>query len=229
MTQVTTTPFTTLDADVRSRLLEMGTATVSDALDRLAIAGTCLGIATIDPGFRLVGIARTVRYAPCGLRSGSVGDYVDDLAPGEVAVLDNAGRPDATVWGDILTEVANAAGLAGTVIDGVCRDSALCTELGYPVYARGRFMRTGKDRVQVEELDGPVSIGGVRVEAGDVLLGDADGVLAIPHERLTEVLDSAARIYTAEEQIRAAVRSGRGLREARIEFGYHTLQSRDGS
>ena len=65
-------------------------------------------------------------------------------------MLDNGGRENATVWGDILTWVAHARGIAGTVIDGACRDTHLSRELGYPIFSRSYSMRTGKDRVQVE-------------------------------------------------------------------------------
>jgi hypothetical protein len=61
-----------------------------------------------------------------------------------VIVLANNGRDDVTVWGDILTEVAHRKGIAGTVIDGINRDVALCLELNYPIYSRESWMRTGK-------------------------------------------------------------------------------------
>lgn len=207
-------------------LQAFGTASVSDALDKLGIDGACLGIVPVDPDFRMIGTARTVRYASSGTRKGSVGDYIDDYGSGTVAVLDNGGRTDATVWGDILTEFAHSNRLAGTVIDGVCRDSAVCRELNYPVYARGRYMRTGKDRVQVEELDGPVTIGGIRVDPGDILLGDADGVIVLPAVELERITETAAQIDAVEEQIREAVRSGMPLLEARTRLGYHSLQRR---
>ncbi|MFE7243119.1 RraA family protein [Streptomyces sp. NPDC057580] len=213
--------------DVRSDVfLALGTATLSDAMDRLGIEGTCLGIAPIDPDFTLVGRARTVRYGPCGTQKGTVGDFIDDFSAGTVAVLDNAGRPDCTVWGDILTEYAHRNALAGTVIDGVCRDGALSRSLRYPVFSRGRYMRTGKDRVQVEELDGPVVIGGVRVVPGDLLVGDGDGVVVVPAPHEQQVFEVAVSIDEREEKIREAVRSGSPLAAARERFGYHSLQTR---
>ena len=70
-------------------LCRMDTTTVSDALDKLGIAGQCLGIKPLDPGFRAAGPAFTIRYVPCGTRGGTVGDYIDDLGPGTVVALDN--------------------------------------------------------------------------------------------------------------------------------------------
>jgi 4-hydroxy-4-methyl-2-oxoglutarate aldolase len=141
-------------------------------------------------------------------------------------VLDNGGRVDATVWGDILTEIAHRRGIAGTVIDGINRDVSLCLELHYPVYSRASWMRTGKDRVQVEGTNVPVNIGNARVQAGDLLRGDADGVIVIPREHEERVLVAAEEIAAAEERIRQAVRAGARLDEARRQFRYHQLQTR---
>lgn len=199
---------------------------VSDALDRLGIPGQCAGIRPLDRAFRIAGRAFTIRYVPAGTSHGTVGDYVDDLEPGQVPVLDNAGRMDTTVWGDLLTATAHRMGLAGTVIDGICRDSDRSIELGYPIFSRGHWMRTGKDRVQADAYQVPVSIGGVRVEPGDFLVGGADGVVAVPASRATQVLDAAREISASEDRIRAAVMAGARLDEARASAGYHDLQHR---
>ena len=212
--------------DLLAGFAAVDTSHVSDALDRLGLAGQCLGLRPLDRLFRLVGRAFTVRYVPVGVERGSVGDYIDDLGPGQVVVLDNAGRLDCTVWGDLLTATAHQRGVAGTVIDGVCRDSDRSLELGYPIYCRGTWMRTGKDRVRVDGYDVAVSIGGVRVEPGDVLVGDADGVVAVPAGRAAEVLVAAAEIRDTEDQIRRAVEAGKSLTDARAAFGYHKLQAR---
>lgn len=204
----------------------MDTTTVSDALDKMGIAGQCQGLKPLDPLFRIAGPAFTIRYVPCGTRGGTVGDYIDDLPPGTVVVLDNQGRMDATVWGDILTIVASRKGLGGTVIDGVCRDAPRAHELKYPIFARGSHMRTGKDRVAVDAIQVSVSIGGVRVDPGDLVLGDWDGVVVVPRERLQEVADVAGRIAQAEERIRAAVEQGERLDLARRTQGYHHLQTK---
>ena len=91
-----------------------------------------------------------------------MGDDIDDVPVGGVVVLDNGGRENATVWGDILTMVAHRRGIEGTVIDGARRDVHLALELQYPIYSRSYSMRTGKDRVQVEATGGPVNIADVQ-------------------------------------------------------------------
>jgi regulator of RNase E activity RraA len=212
--------------DLLTRLRALSTSGVSDALDRLGIPGQALGIAPLDRSSRIAGRAWTLRYGPVGQDRGTVGDYIDDLGPDDVVVLDNQGRVDATVWGDLLTVTAHRRGIAGTVIDGVCRDVDRSLTLGFPIFARGNWMRTGKDRVRVEATGVPVSIGGVRVEPGDLLLGDGDGLVVVPAARAEEVLAAAEEIERAEDAIRVAVEAGSSLREARQEAGYHDLQTR---
>jgi 4-hydroxy-4-methyl-2-oxoglutarate aldolase len=214
-----------VDANV-ARVQRLDTATLSDALDRLGIPGQCLGIKPRDPHFRTAGRAVTLRYVPAGGKPGNVGDYIDDVAPGSVLVLDNGGREDATVWGDILTLVAHRRGIAGTVIDGPCRDIHLCLELGYPVFSRSFSMRTGKDRVQLDAINVPVMVGGATVTPGDLIRGDADGVIAIPRAMENQVLNTAEQIAEAEQAIRDAVLAGGRLDDARKKFGYFKLQSK---
>ena len=208
------------------RAAKLDTATLSDALDRHGLIGQCSKIKPRSSAFRMAGRAWTLRYGPAGQPAGTVGDYIDDLGPGTVIVLDNGGREDCTVWGDILTEIASRKGIAGTLIDGISRDVSLCLELQYPVFSRDHWMRTGKDRVQVEATQVPVNIGNVRVCPGDLVRGDADGVVVIPVAFEDRVLAAAEQIQSAEDAIRASVRGGMSLREAREKHKYHQLQTR---
>lgn len=206
------------------RAANLETATLSDALDKLGIAGQCLGIKPLDQKQRLAGRAFTLFYAPTG-PGGTVGDFIDDVPPGAVVAIDNGGRADATVWGDILTLCAHRRGLGGTVIDGACRDTHLALDLGYPLYSRSYSMRTGKDRVQLEAVQTTINVGDARVSPGDILRGDSDGVIVIPRNREDEVLDTAEAIDAAEKRIRDAILAGSRLDEARKNQGYHKLQT----
>lgn len=200
------------------------TTTLSDAMDRLGIAGQTFGIQPLDRSFRMVGRAFTVRTIPVAVVSGTVGDYIDDVPEGSVVVLDNGGRTDATVWGDILTIMSHRKGLAGTVIHGVCRDASRSLELGYPIFSRGVSMRTGRGRVQADGYQVSVSLGDVRVEPGDLLAGDGDGVVVIPRAREEEVLKLAAEIAESEDRIRQEIEQGSRLDEARKRHRYFTAQ-----
>jgi 4-hydroxy-4-methyl-2-oxoglutarate aldolase len=199
---------------------------LSDALDALGIAGQVEGLHAIGPNAALCGPAFTVRMTPVGEVPGSVGDYIDDVEAGAVVVIDNAGRTDTTVWGGLLTYTAGRRGIAGTVIDGVCRDSAELRTVPYALFARATHMRTGKDRVQAESYNVPVSLGTARVRPGDWIVGDRDGVVVVPAGAVERVLALAEQIESAERRIRQAVSEGMRLDEARRLNGYHTLQTR---
>ena len=203
---------------------KLSVAAVSDAMDRLGVVGQCLGIQSIHQGNKLAGRAFTIKYIPCGTVKGTVGDYIDDVPPGDVVVLDNAGRFDCTVWGDILTAVAHKRGIGGTVVHGVCRDVARSFELNYPIFSRAKYTRTGKDRVQVDGMNVPVSMGEVQVQAGDVMLGSDDGVLLVPREKEQEILALAQSISAAEDLILQSALSGMRLDEARKIHKHHELQ-----
>lgn len=215
------------DRSVLERFRSLSTANVSDALDRLRLPGSALGIAPLAKGQRLAGRAFTVKYLPVGPSRGTVGDYIDEIEPGQVVVLDNGGRLHCTVWGDILTAVAHARGVAGTVIYGVCRDVARAFELGYPIYSCGRFMRTGKDRMEIAGTDIPVTLGDVQVRPGDLLVGDDDGVVVVPREHEERVLEIATQIAELEDRILDEALKGTPLKEARTKHGYHVLQRSD--
>lgn len=203
----------------------LDTAGVSDALDKLGIHGQAYGIAPLaDYDKVTVGPAFTVKYVPATLPAGSVGDFIDEVTPGDVVVIDNDGRQDCTVWGDIMTQYAGMREIAATVIDGVCRDVNRALGQGYPLFTAGRFMRTGKDRVQVEAVGGTVSIGQTRVQSRDIVVADANGVVIVPRHRAKEVADVARHIEQIESVIREKIEAGLTLGQAREELGYHQLQ-----
>lgn len=206
----------------------LDTPGVSDALDKLGLHGQALAIAPLaDYAKAVVGPAFTVKYVPASHPPGTVGDFIDDVAEGDVVVIDNDGRTDCTVWGDIMTQYAGLRGIAATVIDGVCRDVSKALGDNYPLFTAGRFMRTGKDRVQVESVNTTVGIGTVRVAARDIVVADANGVVVVPRGRAREVAETARRIEEVESRIREQIAQGKSLGEARAALGYHKLQTKE--
>ncbi|MNE49735.1 4-hydroxy-4-methyl-2-oxoglutarate aldolase [compost metagenome] len=172
----------------------------------------------------MVGPAFTVRYVSASVPPGTVGDFIEDVGEGDVVVIDNDGRTDCTVWGDIMTQYAGSRKIAATVIDGVCRDVNKALGDGYPLFTKGRFMRTGKDRVEVGAVNEQVSIGQARVCARDIVVADANGVVVVPRGRARDVAQLARQIEAVEADIRAAISQGKTLKQAREDLGYHTLQ-----
>lgn len=209
-----------------AELKKMDTASVSDAMDKLGIPCGLHGIQAVIRGTKICGDAFTVHYMPCGAEHGTVGDFIDDVKPGQVVVIDNCGRTYCTVWGDIMTYTAKAKGIEGTLIDGVCRDVDGIEKMNYGIYTKGRYMVTGKERVTVDAVNVPVAISGVQVRPGDIILGDDSGALVIPQEKAEEILHLAQHIEVVEQKIIAEVTAGSTLKAARAKEGYHHLQSK---
>lgn len=213
--------------ELAAQLQHLSSAAVSDALDRLGIAGQASSIVRISGTGSVAGRAFTVRYEPVDAAGGTVGDYIDDVEPGSVIVLANSGRVDCTVWGGLLSSVAARRGIAGTVIDGACRDVQQARDLGYHLFARLNWMRTGKGRVRVQGYNVPVLFAGVRIGPGDLLLGDADGVVVVPAEHGDAVVAAAMQISEAEAAIAGLAADGSRLDEARARHNYFSLQEHE--
>ncbi|RHZ62464.1 RraA family protein [Aspergillus thermomutatus] len=216
------------DKELVALFTDSDTPGVSDALDKLGISGQAFGIMPLTNYKKVVvGPAFTVRYVPASDPPGNVGDFIDDVAVGDFVVIDNGGRTDCTVWGDIMTQYAGLRGISGTVIDGVCRDVDRAIKDDYPLFTAGRWMRTGKDRVQVGGVNESVGIGKVRVNPRDIVVADANGVVIVPRHRAREVAEVARKIEKTEEGIREMIAGGSTIAEARKQHGYHTLQRHD--
>lgn len=213
--------------DIISKFKTLETTSVSDALDRLGIPCGLHGIKPVFQGKPICGRAFTVHYMPCGIKKGTVGDFLDDVKPGEVIVIDNAGRDYCTVWGDIMTIAANKMGIEGTVIDGVCRDIPGIINEKYALYSKGWYMVTGKDRVEVDAINVPVSVSGIQIRPGDIIMGDDTGVIVIPKSVEEKVLEIAVSIEKTEKLIIDEVLSGSTLRESRAKLNYHHLQTKE--
>ncbi len=214
-----------VERTICEQLKELGSSSVSDALDKLGVPGGLLDIQRVSSERIICGQAFTVRYIPCGTVKHTVGDFLDDVQCGQVIVIANNGRTDCTVWGDIMSRYSKLHGIEGTVIDGVCRDLDVIREIGYPVYSRGQYMMTGKDRVECEAVNVPINVAGRMVKPGDYILADASGVIVIPEEVAEEVLETARHIEQVEQEIVKEIMSGSSLRDARAKNGYHSLQT----
>lgn len=208
------------------RLKKLDVASVSDAMDKLGIPCGLQGIHAVVPGKHICGRAFTVHYVPNGVVKGNVGDFLDDVEPGQVVVIDNGGREYCTVWGDIMTYVASQKGIEGTIIDGVCRDIPGIKENSYPIFTKSTYMVTGKDRVTVDYVNLPVAISGVQVCPGDIILADDTGVVCVPDAVAEKAAEIAEGIEQTEQAILAEVRNGSSLKDARAKLGYHHLQTK---
>jgi 3-hexulose-6-phosphate synthase/6-phospho-3-hexuloisomerase len=189
---------------VREVLLRVSTANLSDA----AHHHPCItDLKQITPGAKLVGPALTVRTAP--------GDYakpveaIDRAEPGAVIAIDAGGVPPA-VWGELASESALQRKLAGVVIDGAIRDTDEIRRLGFPAHARAVASHAGYPK-GLGEIGAPIRLAGVEVFLGDWLVGDADGLMVLPKDRVVELANRAQDVLEGENRMRAEIREGRTL------------------
>lgn len=183
---------------------DIPTAVAGDAQNR----SRCMvaAIQPIKPGFRMIGQARTVQ-AMVGDNSAAHAALAI-VRPGEVLVIDGCGHADTALWGGIMTAAAVERGLGGVVVDGAIRDVAELRRTSLAMFARGSVPR-GPHKGFGGAIDGPVSVGGVAIRSGDLILGDDDGVTVVPLAEVDAVLQEARRILAKETGIMQAIRAGK--------------------
>ncbi|KQW37729.1 RraA family protein [Rhizobacter sp. Root404] len=168
-------------------------------------------IAPLAPSMRFAGPAITVEVRP--------GDNLMIHAamavaqPGDVLVIDGKGDLSSALMGEIMSQQCIALGIVGVVIDGAVRDSEAIRELGFPMYAAG-LNPNGPTKSVSGRLNHPISIGGVSVRPGDLVVGDADGVTVIERDKAAAMLPLAAEKVAAETKRIADIRSRKALRPA---------------
>jgi 4-hydroxy-4-methyl-2-oxoglutarate aldolase len=204
MATVALTPVPIDVTHLASRFLALTdlSSTVSDALDELGIGGVVAGtrLAPLLEDSRVCGPAVTMRSVADPHPAQAVDDRAIYAAgpAGGVIVIDLSGAEGAAGLGGIGATIAARAGLAGVVVDGPVRDAASLRELGLPVWSRGRTPVSRRGRASTVEQGGVVSLSGVPVHAGDLVLGDSTGVCVVPAGRAAEVLDRCEAIEAAE-------------------------------
>lgn len=190
--------------DIRKILQKVSTPNLSDALHR---SGDLRGIKPITRGAKMVGPAVTVRTYP--------GDWakpveaIDQAREGEVIVID-AGGVGPAVWGELATYSSRQKKLTGVVIDGAIRDTPEIRQLKFPAFAR-LIMPTAGEPKGFGEIGIPVKVGEVRISPGDWLVGDDDGVVAIPGEKVVEFTNRAMDVLEKENRIRQEIKEGSTL------------------
>jgi len=169
----------------------------------------------IQPVFRpvrVLGLAFTVSCGPAD--NSALVQAIEEASPGDVLVIHRHGDRRRAPLGGILALAAQQRGLQGAVIDGAVTDWREITELGFPVFARNLSALTTRRSNPEGDIGSPVSCGGVVVRAGDVILGDEDGVVCIPPQKAEELLRQALRKQQKEERMKAALYNGKTLAEA---------------
>ncbi|MEO6745022.1 MAG: 4-carboxy-4-hydroxy-2-oxoadipate aldolase/oxaloacetate decarboxylase [Caldimonas sp.] len=184
-------------------LRDLGSATVYEAQG--AFGALDNGIKPLDPHSRLAAPAFTVDMRP--------GDNLMlhyallKARPGDVLVVDVKAFVEAGPWGDVLTAMAQKIGVAGLVINGAVRDAQAIVDAGFPVWCRGLSIK-GTAKNQPGRINVPISIGEVLIHAGDIVVGDRDGVAVVPADRVDAVLAAGLERERKESRMREAIAQG---------------------
>jgi len=204
--------FERVPADVVRRAAEFASSILADVAGRRgALHGR---IAPLAPTMRFAGPALTVEVRP--------GDNLMIHAalaiaqPGDVIVVDGKGDLTSALMGEIMCQQAARIGVAAVVIDGAVRDAEAIRSLGLPMYACG-LNPNGPTKLVPGRLNHPISIGGVTIEPGDLVVGDGDGVTVIERAKAASLLPLAEEKVAAETKRIADIRSGKGLRAPWLE------------
>jgi RraA family protein len=178
------------------------TAIISDNLDRLPGA---VGLRSFHRGGAMAGVAFTIRTAAGDNRV--IHQALELFRPGDVLVVDGGGDVTRALVGEIMSLIAELRGAAGLVIDGAVRDAAVLAASDFPVFARAAIHR-GPYKNGPGEINVPVAIGGMVVNPGDIVVGDADGVVAFPPSVAEDLLKAVQAQSDKEETILQSIRDG---------------------
>ncbi len=206
------------------RLRTLAVATLSDGCDQ--IAGK-RGFLDFDIKGRvnarkIAGIAATVLEVPSQEphKPELAFDVIDESPPGSVICIGSGADANTAVWGELMTAGAVARGHEGAVLDGGTRDAALIQrDTEFPVYARSIVPSSSIGRLMTIARDVPVQVGGVIINPGDYIVGDEDGVVAIPAEHVTAIIEFAEEAESIEEEMAKFIAEVGSMRAAIDKFG----------
>jgi 4-hydroxy-4-methyl-2-oxoglutarate aldolase len=198
---------------------KLTSAMLSDSLDAAGLRHQVLErrLAPLAPGSRAFGRAWTVRFEPSAIDTpddpyGAAIDYISAIQAGEIAVIGTELSNDSAFWGELFSAAAIGAGARGVITDGNLRDTEKIVGLGFPAFSISRRPIDYRARMQVTDTGGTVTLCGVEIATGDIVLADDDGVVVIPQAREHEVLALARDRAAKESTVLTELLAGETLR-----------------
>jgi len=216
-----------MDYSIETIRAKLFTSVLSDTLDGLGYRHQAMrpAIRPLDEEKVMVGRARTGFYMEVFHVAPDENPYeleiklIDDLRPGEIAVLGCGAAETIAPWGELLSTACMARGAAGCVTDGLVRDIRAIRKLGFPVFHGGIGPLDSKGRGKVMAIDVPIACGGVHIAPGDLLFGDADGVVCVPQAIEQKAIATALQKVEGEEHTREALARGEKLGTVFARYG----------
>jgi regulator of RNase E activity RraA len=212
---------------------ELFTCVVGDVMDKLhlyhqflppqiqplrqdmVVIGRAMTVLSLDVYVeKIEGTANPLSAKPFGLML----EALDDLKRNEVYV-NTGSSPRNAMWGELMGTRARQLGAAGAVVNGYSRDTLGLYDLNFPTFSFGRYGQDSAPRYKVVDWRVPIEIGAVRINPGDVVYGDIDGVCVIPRQAEVEVFTAALEKARGEKKVRDAIRGGMSAVEAFRRFG----------
>jgi 4-hydroxy-4-methyl-2-oxoglutarate aldolase len=195
------------------------TSVLSDCLDAVGVMNQALParIRPLDETRVMVGRARTAAFMEVYHHDAGTNPYeleiklVDSLKPGEIPVFACSNPARVAPWGELLSTAAQVRGAAGALMDGCTRDVRAIRAMGFPVFHGGIAPLDSKGRGKIMAVDVPIECGGVAVAPGDLVFGDADGVVVIPKRIEADVLRLAFEKVKGEKTTLTELRAGHKL------------------
>lgn len=201
------------------------TAVLSDVLDSMGLKSQSpdVELHSMTGCSSLLGYAKTVQWEDYVDAHGDpyemLIEAVDSVEPGEVVVSAVSGNNRSSLWGELLSTATRMRGGRGAIVDGAVRDVDQMREMGFPCFARSKTPRDSAHRQNIVAIDEPVMLGGVRIEPGDMVMIDVDGMVVIPSEKAEEVVNLAVEKIEKEDTTRQELLKGRLLGDVYEEYG----------
>lgn len=197
------------------RLQKLDSCAVSDAMDSLGLKGVATEMQQVSVQKKIVGRVVTVKLVPKGsqeLKRHLGTAAIEAAAKGDIIVVEHC-RTDVAGWGGNLCIAAMEQGISGVIIDGGCRDVDEMRALGFPVYARGVTPITARGRIIEQSYNERITVRGVEVDPGDLVIADGSGVVFIPFSLAESVIESAEKIVEQEAIMANLIRKGNPVSE----------------
>ena len=202
-------------------------ALLSDVMDALGCWGQAMPprIRPLDDGLVMVGRARTALFVDQYHVAEGENPYeleirlIDSLMPGEIPVFSCGASGRIAPWGELLSTASKARGSAGALMDGLTRDIRAIRAMGFAVFAGGIGPLDSKGRGKIIALDVPVEVAGVKVSSGDLVFGDADGVVVVPQAIEAQVIAAAFEKLKGEHSTLADLQAGMKLGDVFAKYG----------
>lgn len=203
--------------EIVERLKRLDCCAVSDALDKLGLAGAVTGIAQLSTSRRIAGRILTVKLGagepPPGKPRHVSTTAIEAAQPGDIIVVEQHSGVNAASWGGILSLGAKLRGVAGAIADGPVRDIDESRQLDFPVFGTSVTTFTARGRIVELATGEPITVRGVPVKPGDYAIADGSGVVFIAAENIGRVLAAAEDIFAREAAMAKALREGKPITE----------------